>query len=604
MNKKNYSVLSNLKYSLGFFVFYMKKSTLFIGVMDIVIGVAIPFVSVFIPSIAIYYLTGDFDVNTSIIVIISSIVIFQLISILSVKLEKTFSGKLFFFRLHFTKEYSDHIIDMDYEAMESTQGRKQCANGLEMVYMGNEDGIEAYLRYFFGVVKNLLGLVISIIITYTLHPLIVVFLILSSVGVIYFNDQFHKFNVENEEFNAAYYARNQYLEKTSIDPKNIKDIKLYSMQKWIASLYERLINDRKKYIDVYFNIRFKSTQFTLVSTFLKDIIVYLYLIYCLFQNTIDVPYFIMYVGVISTLSNWLIEVFNNYKEFIRNDIVISNFRNFKQYGKPLKSNGKSLLKNEAHSITLENVSFKYSDNDKYSIDNLSLEIKKGEKLAIVGANGAGKTTLVKLICGLYTPTKGRILIDGIDCATLCKDQIFKEFSVVFQDEVIFAFDVESNVTGNMKSKTDYIKLEQALKQAGIYDKIESLPNNIKQNMTKRIYEDGVEFSGGESSKLMLARALYNDAPVMILDEPTSALDPIAESILYESYNQLIENKTSIFISHRLSSTRFCDRIILLNDGSILEIGTHEQLMNKGGAYHNMFDIQSHYYKKSEVKNND
>ena len=123
-------------------------------------------------------------------------------------------------------------------------------------------------------------------------------------------------------------------------------------------------------------------------------------------------------------------------------------------------------------------------------------------------------------------------------------------------------------------------------------------------MTKRIYEDGVEFSGGESSKLMLARALYNDAPVMILDEPTSALDPIAESILYESYNQLIENKTSIFISHRLSSTRFCDRIILLGDGAILEIGTHEQLMNKGGAYHNMFDIQSHYYKKSEVKNND
>lgn len=215
----------------------------------------------------------------------------------------------------------------------------------------------------------------------------------------------------------------------------------------------------------------------------------------------------------------------------------------------------------------------------------------------MGVNGAGKTTLVKLICGLYTPTRGEIYVNGKKPSEYNRDEYYTLFSTVFQDIYLVPMSIEKNISMNIKENIDDEKMELVLNMSGLMEKVKSLPKGKETLLLKSIYEDAIDLSGGEMQKLMLARALYKDGPIIILDEPTAALDPIAENEIYRQYNELTKEKTSIFISHRLSSTRFCDRIIFIEDGTIIEEGNHNSLMGEDGKYKEMYDKQSHYYKE-------
>lgn len=255
-----------------------------------------------------------------------------------------------------------------------------------------------------------------------------------------------------------------------------------------------------------------------------------------------------------------------------------------------------------YEIKLENVTFRYPETERDVLKNINLTLHPGEKLAVVGMNGAGKTTLVRLICGFYDPTEGRVLLNGEDIRKYNRRDYYKLFSAVFQNFDIIAATIAQNIAQDMDGNIDMDAVRSCAAKAGLCEKIESLPEKYDTKLVRDVYEEAIALSGGETQRLMLARALYKNAPILVLDEPTAALDPIAEADMYNKYNAMAEGRSSIYISHRLASTRFCDRIILLDGSVIAEEGTHDELMALGGKYKEFFDVQSQYYRDGGKEN--
>jgi len=248
-------------------------------------------------------------------------------------------------------------------------------------------------------------------------------------------------------------------------------------------------------------------------------------------------------------------------------------------------------------ITADHVCFTYPGADRPVLQDLSFTLHAGEKLALVGVNGAGKTTIVKLLCGLYLPSSGTITYNGIPTSSIDPDLLSRIIAAVFQDSFVLSYEIWRNVTVQDKADSDLSKARQCLDMAGLKDKIDALPEGMDTYLGKDISAGGIQLSGGERQKLLMARALYKGGSLMILDEPTAQLDAIAESQMYEHFQAVTAGKSAIYISHRLASTRFCDRILFLADGRIQEQGSHEELMKQNGAYTHMFDVQSHYYNE-------
>lgn len=267
----------------------------------------------------------------------------------------------------------------------------------------------------------------------------------------------------------------------------------------------------------------------------------------------------------------------------------------------LKSSGslKAIAKDTTITIEFKHVYFKYPNTEKYILNDLNLVINAKEKIAIVGTNGAGKSTIVKLICGLFYPTKGEILINGIPTTSFDQDSYYDMFSTVFQDYSVYACSALDNIIGNDSSEDAAIRAKQCIETIGLKDVIEKLPQKYDTVLNKTIDEKGVDLSGGQKQKIAIARALYKNGNVVILDEPTSALDALAEADIYQSFDGLIKDKTAIYISHRLSSTKFCDHIAFFNENGLKEYGTHEELMAKKGEYYKMFVIQGRYYQEEQ-----
>ncbi len=250
---------------------------------------------------------------------------------------------------------------------------------------------------------------------------------------------------------------------------------------------------------------------------------------------------------------------------------------------------------EDYAFTFENVSFRYKGQEKYALKNINITLSPGEKLAVVGLNGAGKTTFIKLLLRLYDVTEGRILLNGTDIRSFDRAEYFKMFSPAFQDVTVFAFPMSENVSMSEPFNTDKDRAESVLRSAGLGEKIDSLEKGVDTELLKVLYDDGIDLSGGEKQKLALARALYKESKIIVLDEPTAALDALAEYRLYQSFDSMIGKKTAVYISHRLSSTRFCDRVAMFAKGEMVETGTHEELIALGGEYAEMFRVQAQYY---------
>ena len=326
---------------------------------------------------------------------------------------------------------------------------------------------------------------------------------------------------------------------------------------------------------------------------------YAYLIWLTLEQGLPVSQFLLYFGAATGFAQWVSGILEKFAKLHKQCLDISTVREFLEYPEPFRfEDGLPLKKrlDTPYELRLEGVSYRYPGAEKDTIHKLDLTVRPGENLAIVGLNGAGKTTLVKLLCGFLDPTEGRVLLNGQDIRPYNRRDYYKLFAAVFQDFSVLSATVAENVA-QCRTGIDEARVWHCLDEAGLTEKVQSLPKQLETQIGREVYEDGVELSGGQTQRLMLARALYKDAPVLVLDEPTAALDPIAENDIYQKYNEMTAGKTSLFISHRLASTRFCDRILYLKDGRVAEEGTHEELLKRGGGYADLFEVQSQYYRE-------
>ena len=333
----------------------------------------------------------------------------------------------------------------------------------------------------------------------------------------------------------------------------------------------------------------------------RDIACYGYLFQQM-RNGMDVSQFILFLGVVSGFGNWFTIIFENIGRISLDTAMISDLRRWLEYPDITTKIMESAVLNEvkALEIKFENVSYQYPGTEKYVLKDVNFRIRPGEKIALVGMNGAGKSTMVKLLSGLYTPTEGRILINGTDLSKINREEYQTVVAPVFQDAIQLAFTIGENVAAQKPEMIEWDRCNQAVLKAGLEEKVNTLPNGVNTFLDKTLDMNGVELSGGEKQKLMLARVLYKKAKLVLLDEPTAAMDSIAEAETYKLYQEELKDQTVFFISHRLASTRFCDRIMLLQNGTIAEEGTHEQLLRKQGLYAEMYEVQKQYYQEKGV----
>ena len=382
-----------------------------------------------------------------------------------------------------------------------------------------------------------------------------------------------------------------------------KEIRVYNMKDWIYGKYLGINDDINKKYRISRNLWFKSQAILMPLSLLEEISLYAFLIYELSRNNLTVAEFTLYIASVHIFITAVNSFIAEYTEIKKQSLEVRDFRSFIDSYKIPEKEKAELPPMEKHpDFEFQDVTFCYEGQEKNALEHVSLSIPYGQRLAIVGLNGAGKTTMIKLLSGFYKPTSGKITINGKDCETMEREDLFRYFSAVFQNVEEYPFTVEENVSMRRSEDTDDERVSECLERCGLMDKIEKLENGRKTQVLKVLEEDGVDFSGGEKQKLALARALYKDAPVLILDEPTSALDPLAEERLYRNFNDWIGDKTGIFISHRLSSTRFCQKVALFEDSHLVEYGSHEELMEKKGKYYDLYETQAELYRKEASAN--
>lgn len=595
--KEEKTMIDNLKYMLKNWIAWDRKSLAYF-IIRVPALVLQPIITAFIPKAMIDCIEHGVTIQRLILVIALLSLLLTLTIWLDPFMRELINGSARVIRMRYAVMAFNKNMNTDFINIESLDGREKNNRASEFYrsYHSASAHIFDTLNY---TCVCILGIITSLALVYKINFIIILVILLSCIVEFFALKYLNKKELSTKDERYNIFTKFNYFYEQSKNPTASKDIRLYGFSDRFIKIMAELIFDFEQLVSKYSKQNAAVSGTRAFLNMIRELVAYAYLVYLVVRGSLTVSDFIFYFGIITGFSNWIMSLVYCYSDIERQCNDCSRFRKFIESKDTAESTLPDFDEKEITSIEFKNVSFTYPQAEKSTIRNMSFQINKGENIAIVGENGAGKTTVVKLLCGLYYATEGDILINGKKANSFSRKSCFDLFSPVFQDYYFLPMTIAENIA--VTKDYDKDKLYSAFEMAGIADKINSLENKENTLMIKDVYKEAVDFSGGEKQKLLLAKAIYKNAPVLILDEPTAALDPIAENELYLKYNKLTDNKISFFISHRLSSTRFCDRIMFISDGQIAECGTHDELMAKKGKYYRMYQLQSYYYKEQGVQ---
>ncbi len=594
----NYKIAENLKYILKKeFNWYHQLRYLF--PLRIVVSCILPIVETAIPALVVSIVSKQEGGKKLVIYLCGSLLLCLLLSILRDYTTQWVDKIGAWCRdQNFNQLLIRHALETDYCVLEKEETQTKM-NMAARAIGSNYEGIEGMTRAFVQFLTGVVGIVgyTGIIVAMDIRILLV--LLLMCIANILLSKKASEYLQKHNEKEAKTSKQCDYLYRTMTDYRDVKDIVLFRMSTWFCDEFSRLCKKKKKINSDIERVWSYPEISDILFAGLKDGVAYYILIRGVLAGNISIAMFTFYIGIVNGFSGWLFQIVGAMGDMKRANIQVNSFREAVNEPEQIsddKENTKD-FEHEKIGIKLEKVSFSYGNNGQKVLDDLNFEIAPGEKIALVGENGAGKSTLIKILTGLYTDFGGQIWIGGKRYNGDTGSDFFRDHvTVVFQDSALLAFSVGENIACRPWDQTNETRVEEALKKIGMFKKISRLPQGIHTKISKIIDKNGVDFSGGEKQKLLLARSLYQDGGIIILDEPTSALDPIAEKKLYEDFSDIVKGRTAVFVSHRLATTKFCDRIIVLKGGRVIEEGTHGELMKKQGEYAKMYQIQSKYYK--------
>ncbi len=602
--KYNHSTLQNVLFSHNYLLRGHRIKYGVAAVAVIVGSVASSFMLTTLPAFTIALLGSGMVLSEFLMRFSTFLVLLCSISVIHKRIESSVNKVVGNDRMRKIQDYYGCIATVDYEKIDSAHYRTLFDAGLDSYYDGFHKGFHHILTDSRNLVLNCVGLIVYSISIAQVEGKLSIFLIAISTLSIFFNRKIEDWIKANEKQWLELDTKIKYMIKASTASQNAKDIRIFQMQPWLSGKMRDYNKDRLSWNREEEKKLLLGKFFERILTAVKYMVAFAVVLYSVGQG-LSVEEFVLTIGLILGINQWIVGIFDNIRYLQFNGIHVEHTRKVLDLAEEQEKDSFAPLEGPLE-IDFDDVSFTFPDASEPILKHFNLHISAGEKIALVGNNGAGKSTLVKLLCGLYTPTAGSIKINGLDQKFYGRRQLFKLFSIVFQDINILSGSILENVSCHPQDETDEAKVLDCVEKAGLLPKVQSLSKGLHTVLLRELDKEGVLLSGGERQKLMIARCLYKDSSILILDEPTAALDAITEDEIYRKYHELTKNKTSIFISHRLNSTKFCNRVILLDKGEILEEGSHQELMQRKGAYAEMYEIQSSYYKekRTEEKSHD
>lgn len=586
---KMYNIFNNIKFTHNYVLGTYKNKYLVLSLIYIITAIIKDLMMIFLPSIVILELKNSGDLPNIILKLLSYGLVLFLFSFVSKKCEIKTYNKVTSLRFLKSKDYYSKLMNMEYETLTDSRKQTLIFSGLDSYMDDYHLGFSYIITDTRAIIYLSLSFLVQLLISSNVDIRISICIILSSIISVLLAKLLDKWRNEEENYFFKEKSKFKKIFMETSKPESQKDIRIYGFEDFFCNNLNDKIHNMKKWL--YRELKIK----TLVS-FLRYFMIFIklfasyFIIIKLYNYKLTVELFV-YISAILTFSD------NSMTSIVENiDFVYKNSRLVTQSRKVLglkdeivDVKGNEILLNNWE-IDLVDVSYKYPNKDDYALKDINLKIKNREKLAIVGLNGSGKTTLIMIICRLIKPSSGKVLLNGIDVEEIPLKEYRGYISVIFQDLNVFAFSVEENVA--LSQYVDDEKIDKSLKKANLNFLCEDKKYEL---MTRVFKDDGIVLSGGNNQRIMLARCIYKNSNIAILDEPTAYLDSITESEFYNEYREIMKDKTVIFISHRLSSTKFCDRIVLMDNGKINGIGSHIELLNRNELYKRMFEIQSKPY---------